>query len=132
MAEGNHPSYLCTAERLGNDELHALMAEAIRHGMPQSKLLVTTVTPLLIAFFEGQVQAGRVRCEDTQSLVQQTFNALYLGQARYDPNAPFRAWLLEIARATLLHNVDNPTANARLEPFAALAPLHSPQVLQAT
>ncbi|WP_248743539.1 MULTISPECIES: hypothetical protein [unclassified Pseudomonas] len=105
MAEGYRQHCLCEADRLGNDELYALVTGAVRHDRAESQQLFATVTPLLIAYFEGQVQAGRINREDTGSLVQQAFKMLYLEQARHDPDFPFRAWLIEIARSTLLINL---------------------------
>lgn len=105
MAEGYRHTCLCESDRLGNDELYALVAGAVRHGRGEAQQLFATVTPLLIAFYEGQVQAGRVRREDTGNLVQQAFRALYQKQADHDPSFPFRAWLIEIARSTLLDNL---------------------------
>lgn len=105
MAEGYRHTCLCESDRLGNDELYALVAGAVRHGRGEAQQLFATVTPLLIAFYEGQVQAGRVRREDTGNLVQQAFRALYQEQAAHDPSFPFRAWLIEIARSTLLDNL---------------------------
>ncbi|MGN8120132.1 hypothetical protein ACTJK9_00060 [Pseudomonas sp. 22082] len=105
MAEGYRHTCLCESDRLGNDELYALVAGAVRHGRGEAQQLFATVTPLLIAFYEGQVQAGRVRREDTGNLVQQAFRALYQEQAAHDPSFPFRAWLIEIARSTLLNNL---------------------------
>ncbi|AZV26697.1 MULTISPECIES: hypothetical protein [Pseudomonas] len=105
MAEGYRDNCLCEADRLGNDELYALVAGAVRHGRGEAQQLFATVTPLLIAFYEGQVQAGRIRREDTGGLVQQAFRALYQEQAAHDPSFPFRAWLIEIARTILLDNL---------------------------
>jgi len=105
MAEGYRHTCLCESDRLGNDELYALVAGAVRHGRGEAQQLFATVTPLLIAFYEGQVQAGRVRREDTGNLVQQAFRALYQEQDAHDPSFPFRAWLIEIARSTLLDNL---------------------------
>lgn len=105
MAEGYRHTCLCESDRLGNDELYALVAGAVRHGRGEAQQLFATVTPLLIAFYEGQVQAGRIRREDTGGLVQQAFRALYQEQATHDPSFPFRAWLIEIARTILLNNI---------------------------
>ncbi|VVO65750.1 hypothetical protein [Pseudomonas fluorescens] len=91
MAEGFRVSCLSTVERLGNDELHALMDAVVRRDKRESLRLFATVTPLLIAFYEGQVQAGRIKQGATASLVQQSLKALCLGQPRYDRNLPFRA-----------------------------------------
>ncbi|WP_225875070.1 MULTISPECIES: hypothetical protein [Pseudomonas] len=124
MAEGYRQQCLCEADRLGNDELYALVTGAVRHDRAESQQLFATVTPLLIAFYEGQVQAGRISREDTGNLVQQAFKMLYLEQARHDPDFPFRAWLIEIARSTLLINLgkrDMATTTAS-PPLACVSP----------
>ncbi|WP_159812277.1 hypothetical protein [Pseudomonas sp. 18058] len=129
MAEGYRVSCLSTAERLGNDELHALMAGFVRRDRRESQQLFAAVTPLLIAFYEGQVQAGRIKRGATAALVQEAFKALYLGQPGYDPNLPFRAWVLDIARSTLLGNSGT---EAVFDAFAGGAARHCRQVMQAT
>ncbi|ABA74007.1 MULTISPECIES: hypothetical protein [Pseudomonas] len=118
MAEGYRHTCLCESDRLGNDELYALVAGAVRHGRSEAQQLFATVTPLLIAFYEGQVQAGRIRREDTGGLVQQAFRTLYQEQAAHDPSFPFRAWLIEIARATLLNNLDHRGTDAVADALA--------------
>lgn len=129
MAEGNRTSCLSTAERLGNDELHALMAGMLRRDRRESRQLFAAVTPLLIAFYDGQVQAGRIKRGETAGLVQEAFKALYLGQPGYDPNLPFRAWVLEIARTTLL---GNSSTEAVFDAFAGVAVRNRPQAMQVT
>lgn len=129
MAEGNRTSCLSTAERLGNDELHALMAGVLRRDRRESQQLFAAVTPLLIAFYDGQVQAGRIKRGDTAGLVQEAFKALYLGQPGYDPNLPFRAWVLEIARTTLLGNL---STEAVFDALAGVAVRNRPQAMQVT
>lgn len=129
MAEGYRVSCLSTDERLGNDELHALMAGVVRRDRRESQQLFAAVTPLLIAFYEGQVQAGRIKRGATAALVQEAFKALYLGQPGYDPNLPFRAWVLDIARSTLLGNSGS---EAVFDAFAGGATRHCQQVMQVT
>lgn len=129
MAEGNRTSCLSTAERLGNDELHALMAGVLRRDRRESQQLFAAVTPLLIAFYDGQVQAGRIKRGETAGLVQEAFKALYLGQPGYDPNLPFRAWVLEIARITLL---GNSSTQAVFDALAGVAVRNRPQAMQVT
>ncbi|KQW28445.1 MULTISPECIES: sigma-70 family RNA polymerase sigma factor [Pseudomonas] len=103
MTERYGDSCLCSVDRLGNDELRALMIDLVKSGKGASTQLLATVKPLLMAFYEGQVQAGRVRREEVEGLAQQAFASLYQRRASYDPNVPFRAWLIETARRTLLH-----------------------------
>ncbi|CAI8774306.1 hypothetical protein EMIT0347P_10610 [Pseudomonas sp. IT-347P] len=104
MVEDYCVSCLSADDRLANEQLHALMAGVVRRDRIQSQRLFATVTPLLIAFYEGQAQAGRISRDQTSGLVQQAFKTLYLDQERYDPNQPFRAWIIDIARSTLLGN----------------------------
>jgi len=47
MAEGYRHTCLCESDRLGNDELYALVAGAVRHGRGEAQQLFATVTPLL-------------------------------------------------------------------------------------
>jgi RNA polymerase sigma-70 factor (ECF subfamily) len=129
MAESYRVSCLSTAERLGNDELHALMAGVVRRDRRESQQLFAAVTPLLIAFYEGQVQAGRIKRGATPGLVQEAFKALYLGQPGYDPNLPFRAWVLDIARSTLLSNSGS---EAVFDALAGVAVRNCQQAMQVT
>ncbi|EJL02149.1 MULTISPECIES: hypothetical protein [Pseudomonas] len=129
MAEGYRVSCLSTAERLGNDELHALMAGVVRRDRRESQQLFAAVTPLLIAFYEGQVQAGRIKRGATAGLVQEAFKALYLGQPGYDPTLPFRAWVLDIARSTLLGNAGS---EAVFDALAGVAVRNCQQAMQVT
>jgi len=130
MTERYGDSCLCSADRLGNDELRALMIDLIGSGNSTPTQLLATVKPLLMAFYEGQVQAGRVRREEVEGLAQQAFASLYQRRSSYDPNVPFRAWLIEIARCTLLHYLRNQKDNGvtdtvaespRLDRHAALS-----------
>jgi RNA polymerase sigma-70 factor (ECF subfamily) len=107
MTEGCRDSWLCRTDRLGNDELCALMAKVAKHGPRASQQLLATVKPLLSAFYEGQVQAGRARREEVDGLIQEAFMALQQRRADYDPGVPFRAWLIAIARETLLYRWQN-------------------------
>jgi RNA polymerase sigma-70 factor (ECF subfamily) len=129
MAEGYRVGCLSAAERIGNDELHALMAGVVRRDRRELQQLFATVTPLLIAFYEGQLQAGRIKREETSGLVQESLMALYLRQQGYDPNLPFRAWILDIARSTLR---GNPGAEAVFDPLAGAAVHNGHEALQVT
>jgi len=88
--------------RLSNDQLVALMADVVRHGAGSVRRLFMAVAPLLIAFYEGQVQAERAKVEDLERLVQQALIAVYQGRSSYSPCRPFRAWLLDVARLEML------------------------------
>lgn len=105
MAEHYRGNCLDRHERPANDELCALMADVLEHDAPASLQLIATVTPLLLAFFEGQVQAARVERDNVEALVQQAFLTLYQRRAAYDSTIPFRAWLIETARDTLLEHL---------------------------
>ncbi|ROM67257.1 hypothetical protein BK653_16695 [Pseudomonas brassicacearum] len=131
MAEGYRDSCLCSVDRLGNDELQALMIDVVKHGKGSSQQLLATVKPLLMAFYEGQVQAGRVRREEVEGLVQQAFTSLYQRRTSYDPNFPFRAWLIEIARCTLLHYLHSQKGNAVADPMAGTSTLDFHEALRA-
>jgi RNA polymerase sigma-70 factor (ECF subfamily) len=120
MAEG----CLSRVDHLGNDELCALMADVVKHGGGPLQQLLARVKPLLKAFYEGQVQAGRVRREKVEGLVQEASIALYQRRASYDPNVPFRAWLIEIARDTLLDYWRSQSGNAVVDPLASVPALN--------
>jgi RNA polymerase sigma-70 factor (ECF subfamily) len=117
---------LSPAQRPGNDELHALMAGALRHDRGESQKLFATVMPLFIAFYEGQVQAGRIQHGEIAGLVQQAFKALYLEHTRYDPAQPFRAWIVDIARSTLL---DRSHAGGLFDPLGGIATCRAREAL---
>lgn len=102
MSQGDHGGCVCSVGRPSNDELSALMARVVVRGEGVSDALFVAVTPLLTAFFEGQVQAGRARREDLDGWVREACAALYRRRAGYDATRPFRAWLLDIAREQLL------------------------------
>ena len=128
MAEGFRHSCLGEVERLGNDELLALMAGVGRHDRQASRRLIATVQPLLLAFYEGQVLARRIQRGDVAHLVRQTFDALYRQSTSDDPSLPFRAWLIETARSTLLDHLRNRNANPYITvDTLAGAPAHDQQ-----
>lgn len=101
MSEGYRMHCADETWRLSNDELNALMAEVARRGKGSAQQLFLAITPLLIAFYGGQVQAGRMKMEDLEHLVQQTLLVVYQNRASHDPGQPFRAWLLDIARSKM-------------------------------
>jgi RNA polymerase sigma-70 factor, ECF subfamily len=125
MSEEFRQSCVCGDDRPSNDELGALIARVVADGQGGSQLFAA-VAPLLTAFYEGQVQAGRARREDLQGLVDQAFAALCRGRESYDHAHPFRAWLIEVARSTLrdyLLNLDARPVDAS-RAAAACAPRH--------
>lgn len=104
MHENGHVSCLALAGRASNDELRAWLGADARSDSRSFQLLFQAVTPLLLAYFEGKLQE---RCEDLDALTLDTLLAVYLHRASFDPQQPFRAWLLGIARLSLtdyLHN----------------------------
>ena len=102
MSDGNRSACLCNAGRPSNDELDALMAGVIKRQKGAIEQLHLRVRPLVTAFYEGQVQAGRVPAEELEVLVHHTLWAIYQRRASYDRRHPFRAWLLHVARGALL------------------------------
>ncbi|MGN8342492.1 hypothetical protein ACLEJQ_02645 [Pseudomonas sp. SMV71] len=132
MIEGYRESCVSSVDRLGNDELRALMMEVVQYGgaaygrAPLQQLLAK-VEPLLKAFFEGQVQAGRLGCEAVDGLVRQAFTALYRRRAGYEPDIPFRAWMIDVARSTLLQHLRSQNVGASCAPVANTATLHFPE-----
>ncbi|KSW22001.1 hypothetical protein P3W55_10155 [Pseudomonas citronellolis] len=89
------------AGRCSNAEFGALLVQAQQGGGEASPRLLKALVPLLVAFFEGQVQAGRMRGEDLGEVLRATLKAVDSQRASYDPAGPFRAWLLDIARQEL-------------------------------
>ncbi|NWA68134.1 hypothetical protein [Pseudomonas reactans] len=102
MTEGYRGNCLCKVGRLGNERLCTLMVHVLNSDRGAVRRLSGNVSPLLVAFYEGQAQAGRIRHENIQYLVREAFLAVLENAAGYDAATPFRAWLLEIARTTLL------------------------------
>lgn len=104
MHENGHVSCLELAGRASNDELRAWLAADASSDSQAFQLLFQAVTPLLFAYFEGKLQQ---RGEDLDVLTLDTLLAIYQHRDSYDPEQPFRAWLLSIARLRLteyLHN----------------------------
>ncbi|TFY85935.1 RNA polymerase subunit sigma-24 [Pseudomonas nabeulensis] len=116
MTEGYCASCLSKDDRLANEALRALMAHVVNGDRGASRRLSAKVTPLLNAFYEGQVQAGRIRPEHLDGLVQDAFKALLQNRTHYNPDQPFRAWLLEGARTTLLHHLHANTVVPLMNP----------------
>lgn len=102
MFDGNPGPCISDPDRPSNDELDALMAGVVKRHKGAIEQLQVRVRPLVMAFYEGQVQAGRVRAEELDTLVHLTLWAIYQRRASYDRRHPFRAWLLHIARGALL------------------------------
>ncbi|WP_460122445.1 sigma factor [Pseudomonas sp. S2_C03] len=119
MAERYCGSCLDRVHRPANAELCALMDDVLEHDTPASLQLIATVTPLLLAFFEGQVQAERVERDSVDTLVQQAFMTLYRRRADYDVNTPFRAWLIDTARDTLLEHLRSQRGAQIVTPVAS-------------
>ncbi|ABA77452.1 hypothetical protein K7459_03145 [Pseudomonas fluorescens] len=111
---------LCKDGRLANQELCALMARVFKGDRSAARRLSTHIAPLLLAFYEGQAQVGRIRPERVESLAREAFMALLERRADYDSSIPFRAWLLTVARATLLNHT----------PASSTVPLSTPPHLQ--
>lgn len=95
---------VCISEvgRTSNDEFAALMADMVRREKGSAQRFFRAVTPLLIAFYGGQVQAGRARVDDLESLVQKALVEVYRSRtSNVLEHRPFRAWLLDIARSSM-------------------------------
>ncbi|MNI30671.1 RNA polymerase sigma factor [compost metagenome] len=131
MAERYRGSCLDRVHRPANEELCALMADVLEHDTPASLQLIATVTPLLLAFFEGQVQAARVERDSVDALVQQAFMTLHRRRADYDVNTPFRAWLIYTARDTLLEHLRSQPGAEVVAPAASTSLLNRHQAQRA-
>ena len=97
MSKEYRSSCVNPSVRFSNDELVTLMRDVVSRTKGSSRQLFLTIAPLLVAFFGGQVQAGRASVEDLGQLVQQALVAAYRFRSSYDFRQPFRAWLLNIA-----------------------------------
>lgn len=96
-----HDGCMNLAGRRSNAEFGALILGSGEPGEAASRQLYMAVLPLLIAFFEGQAQAGRIVPQDMGELLRGTLRQVDRQRASYDPAVPFRAWLLELARQEL-------------------------------
>jgi RNA polymerase sigma-70 factor (ECF subfamily) len=110
-----HDGCMNLAGRRSNAEFGALILGSGEPGEAASRQLYMAVLPLLIAFFEGQAQAGRIGQQDIGELLRATLRLVDRQRASYDPALPFRAWLLELARHEL-------GACRRLPPLDAAEP----------
>jgi RNA polymerase sigma-70 factor (ECF subfamily) len=104
MTDDYREHCLCRADRASNEALAALLADTLDGRAGALEQLDRQVLPLLLAFYEGQVQAGCLQPQALDELVQQAWLAVCQRCTGYDPQAPFRAWLIDIARHTLLEH----------------------------
>lgn len=112
-----HDGCMNLAGRRSNAEFGALILGSGEPGEAALRQLYMAVLPLLIAFFEGQAQAGRIGLQDVGELLRATLRQVDRQRAGYDPLVPFRAWLLELARHELSahRNVAQVVASAERE-----------------
>ncbi|MDU4255167.1 hypothetical protein [Pseudomonas sp.] len=96
-----HDGCMNLAGRRSNAEFRVLVLGAGEPAGIASRQLYMALLPLLIAFFEGQVQAGRIGQPAMGELVRATLREVERQRAAFDPAIPFRAWLLELARQEL-------------------------------
>ncbi len=96
-----HDGCMNLAGRRSNAEFRALVLGTGEPAGIASRQLYMAVLPLLVAFFEGQVQAGRIGQPAMGDLVRATLRQVERQRAAFDPAVPFRAWLLELARQEL-------------------------------
>ncbi|MEP9315909.1 hypothetical protein ABKS89_02105 [Pseudomonas sp. LABIM340] len=96
-----HDGCMNLAGRRSNAEFGALILGSGEPDEAASRQLYMAVLPLLIAFFEGQAQAGRIGQQDMGDLLRATLRQVDRQRVSYDPAVPFRAWLLELARHEL-------------------------------
>ncbi|WP_460043032.1 hypothetical protein [Pseudomonas sp. S2_H01] len=102
MNDGYRNSGLCGIDWLSNEELGRLIANVVVQEKGASQQLFAAVAPLLMAFYEGQVQAGRARHEHLETLVQEAFMVVHQRSASFDCALSTRAWLIDIARCKLV------------------------------
>lgn len=94
------------ADRLPNDELVALMRDVVERSAPPPWQLQQAAASVFLAFYRGQASAQRASEADLPSLVREAQAALYRHRGTFNPDVPFRAWLLEIARLTLIDHLE--------------------------
>jgi DNA-directed RNA polymerase specialized sigma24 family protein len=90
------------ADRLSNHALVALMDDAVERGAPPCERVLEEAALVFTAFYRGQALAARVSEAELAALVTAALAALHRHCATFDRNAPFRAWLLDIARLTMV------------------------------
>jgi len=106
-----HDGCMNLAGRRSNAEFGALILGSGEPDEATLRQLYIAVLPLLIAFFEGQAQAGRIGQQDMGDLLRATLRQVDRQRVSYDPAVPFRAWLLELARQALsTHRSAKPAA----------------------
>lgn len=110
MTDDYREHCLYRADRASNEELAALLADTLDGRPGALEQLSRQVMPLLLAFYEGQVQAGWLAQQALDELVQQAWRAVCQRCAGYDPQSPFRAWLIDMARHTLVEHRRKPLA----------------------
>ncbi|HYG06289.1 MAG TPA: hypothetical protein VD865_07730 [Stenotrophomonas sp.] len=108
MSDSYPASCVQSADRPSNDELVTLMAGVVRRDKGALEKLHVLVRPLVTAFHEGQVQAGRLHPDELDELVEGTLWTIYRQRLSYDRQHPFRAWLLQVARHALLERFNKP------------------------
>ncbi|TBR39375.1 hypothetical protein EYV96_03890 [Dyella terrae] len=105
MADAGGASCVDPAGRASNEQLGAWLRADARSDSQSLQQLFGAVTPLLFAFFEGQLPE---RKSVLNVLVLDTLIDVYRRRASYDPSRPFRAWLLGLARTRLVNYVAHP------------------------
>jgi RNA polymerase sigma-70 factor (ECF subfamily) len=110
------------ADRLPNDALVALMADAIRHGAPPCARILEEATSFFTAFYRGQVLAARVSDAELAHLVSAAVAALHRRCVTFDRQIPFRAWLMDIARLTMIEYQREKTSTTDDAETVAAAP----------
>jgi len=113
MSNGYPIDCIRSADRPSNEELASLMAGVVKRDRGALERLHALVRPLVTAFLEGQIQAGRLRPDELEELVQGTLWMIYRQRLSYDRQHPFRAWLLGIARHTLLERQGSQASTER-------------------
>lgn len=120
-------------DRLPNEALVALMVATIDRGRPPCARVREEATSVFTAFYRGQVLAVRISETELPPLVAEALTALHRHCASFDREAPFRAWLLDIARHVMVEyqrrraataDVSEVTAPARCSPGPADSSSH--------
>lgn len=94
----------CVTTAATNAELGAWLAADPASDPRSVERLFRAVAPLLVAYFDGQLQG---RPCDTEALVLETLIELYRQRSGQGTERPFRAWMMDMARMALLRYLED-------------------------
>ncbi|SNS82536.1 sigma factor [Pseudomonas segetis] len=131
MTDSYRSNCVLGVDRPSNEQLGMLVAEVVARGEEAADPLYVAVSPLLSAYYEGQVQAGRALDEHLDELVQSAFVAICWNCTSYDPVRPVRAWLVDIARSQFVEYLRNRRGRAKVRLVAEASSARRPEIARA-